>query len=372
MTRTPANRIVKSLLLAFGIAAGAAGTTAHAGCGGEDAHPATAVSFDVPARHALYGFGRDGSLYHGDFNGARWTSIQTHDLQGINASVSADHRWVLYGGDRNLPYDKLIGNPDAEELWLFDVRAQKSRRILAGPFASMISIKSAFSPDGRQAVTFSNYDDRTPTPSLSGLYRIDLAGGDAKHVGFSAADVGAKTSLFGSVAWSRDGRLFLFYRPDYGDFSYANVDPKTGRATRVQGRYDRKRYEHDYFAGGKKVPLLEERSLPSRYSMTHASSPNGTKQADIDHRFRLVIRSREKHGGTTSGGVIATGRYDDCEGPTIGIVGWIDEDYLVYRNDGVFFVHDANQGRSRPIDFGPVDPMSFFWVSEEAPALSPH
>lgn len=364
--RTMARRHMPILLRVLCLVAATVSAVVHAGCGGDPARPAKTAPFEVPTRHVLYGFGQDGSLYRGDFNGKHWTRLQTHDFSTVDATISPDHRWVIYGGDKDLEYDKLIGSPDAEELWLFDVQTLKSRRIMARPFASMISVHTAFSPDGRYAVTFSDYDHRTPIPSLSGLYRIDLVEGTAKYIGFSRTDTHAKTDLFGSPAWSRDGRLFLLYRPDDGDFKYANVDPMTGRATKVPGRYDRKRYEHEFLADGKVIPMLEERRLPSRYLMAHARSPYGAWQAELDDRFRITLASRSKRDGTASRNVIAQGRYDECEGITIGILGWLDDDYLLYRNDGIFFVHEARTNRSRPLDFGPLDSMNFFMTEERS------
>lgn len=364
--RTMARRHMPTLLRMLCLFAATVSAVVHAGCGGAPAGPAKTAPFEVPTRHVLYGFGQDGSLYRGDFNGKHWVRLQTHDFGTVNATISPDHRWVIYGGDKDLEYRKLIGSPDAEELWLFDAQTQKSRRIMARPFASMVSVHTAFSPDGRHAVTFSDYDDRTPIPSLSGLYRIDLAEGNAKYIGFSRTDTHAKTRLFGSPAWSRDGRLFLLYIPDDGDFKYASVDPMTGRAIKVSGRYDRKRYEHEFLAHGKAIPMLEARSPPSRYLMAHARSPNGARQADLDDRFRITIASRSKRDGSASRSAIAQGRYDDCEGLTIGILGWLGDDYLVYRNDGDFFVHEARTNRSRPLDFGPLDSMNFFWTEERS------
>lgn len=328
-----------------------------AGCGGTSAPDRPSAVIDVPDRHVLFGFSQNGTLYRGSFNGGPWTVIQSHDWNDVNGAISPDGRWVVYGGDLQKPYEELIGNPDAEELWLFDVQTQRSRRILQRPFASMIAVNAVFSPDNRRAAVFSSFDDRTAQDRRSGLFLIDLVEGSTKSLGFSQQSVPGKGDIHGSPSWSTDGRLYLLYGKEDG-FQYTKVDPSTGRSEPVTGRYVRERHEHEFIVSGQPVNIQDNRDFPSRYMHAALASPDGTRNARIDDEYRLNLDA------TGASHVVAEGRYDECEGVTIGLTGWLDNDHFIYRNKGRFHVHQTTTGRSRPIDFGPVDGMNFFWSSE--------
>lgn len=79
--------------------------------------------------------------------------------------------------------------------------------------------------------------------------------------------------------------------------------------------------------------------------------------AHIDEQHRLVVRDdagQER--------IVDSGTYDQCEGETIGIVDWVDDDrYLVYRISGEHFIADPRTGqRAMLFISGPKD-AAYVW-----------
>ncbi|MEQ1511707.1 MAG: hypothetical protein ABL934_03400 [Lysobacteraceae bacterium] len=325
------------------------------GCG-ESPPAAESKSFELASGQSLYGFDRKGTFYRGDFNGSSWHVIQSHSLQGINATISPDGRWVAYGGDKNLPYEQLIGDKRAEELWLFDRETGQTRLILQRPFASLMTVKASFSPDSRRLVTFSDYDERTPNDLESGLYLFDLHSGTARHLGYSHTPSTGGEESYGNPSWAVDGRLFLYYRGD--STRYLLVDAETGASTDVEGRYDERRHDHEFIENGKPIVMLKQHSTQSRLMISTLDSPDGSSRARIDENRRLWI---EANGHPDM--LVAKGGYNDCEGQTIGILGWLQGDHLVYANAHAYFVFDIRRRQSRRLDLGPVDASNFFWLN---------
>lgn len=334
--------------------------TEGGGCGGSSKTARTPHQFEVPNNHTLYGFSENGTLYRGTFNGGPWKKIQPHEFEGVDAQISPDGRWIAYGGDLAREFSDLIGNPNANELWLFDTRTQRSRRIMQRPFASMITVNTVFSPDSRYAATFASFDSRTPDDQRSGLFLTDLTEGTTSALGFSQQSIPGKGEVYGSPSWSRDRHIYLLYRKD-GDFEYTSIDPSNGRSHRISGRYIEDEIRHEFIENGKAVSIQDERDLPSRYSLQSLASPGGTNKAEINAGYELTLSTPD-----AARIKIDEGRYDMCEGIMIGIVGWLDEDYLLYKKEGEYFVYQMTSGHSRRIDLGPLDPMNIFWGTETA------
>jgi hypothetical protein len=57
----------------------------------------------------------------------------------------------------------------------------------------------------------------------------------------------------------------------------------------------------------------------------------------------------------------ATGRYDECEGVTIGIHGWVEDRYLLYSIGQVPYVFDAQSGRQALLFDEEARLPLFFW-----------
>jgi hypothetical protein len=86
-------------------------------------------------------------------------------------------------------------------------------------------------------------------------------------------------------------------------------------------------------------------------------APSRQLHAHIDEQHRLVVRDaagRER--------VVDRGTYEQCEGETIGIIDWVDDDrYLVYRISGEHYIADPRTGqRALLFDSAPPD-AAYVW-----------
>jgi hypothetical protein len=95
--------------------------------------------------------------------------------------------------------------------------------------------------------------------------------------------------------------------------------------------------------------------MPSHRGDAPQQSPNQARLAQVDRDQRLhVIDRRGKR-------LVATGSYNDCEGSTMRIAGWLDSRYLVYAISNESYIYDAELGRSKKL-FKVGDVVSaYFW-----------
>jgi len=211
-----------------------------------------------------------------------------------------------------------------------------------------------FSPDGKSIVLFSNFDSRNPDVEGMGIYLIDAESGAARHLGMPPQSKLSPTELFGSVYWAADrSTLYLFMVHPTVESYRVRLD---GHFEPVEGDYKRYAMKAEFRLNGQLVALFDPPNLQSRRGWSAQASSDGKFKADIDmvtHELRVI-----DSGGNPRH--VATGGYNQCEGITIDIKGWVGH-FLVYSVGNEHFLFDAERGRSRRLfaDWYPGD--DYFW-----------
>ena len=139
---------------------------------------------------------------------------------------------------------------------------------------------------------------------------------------------------------------------------YFSYRPSTKAVEKIYGRYDSKSYDHVYSRGGREIPLFDAISPRSIAGLTSEYSPSGKWRAFLGPESRDRTYALKVTGPNGVAKEVAFGRYDDCEGKTLAITGWIDEQHLVYRDRSVnYFVFDTSTGNKADLfkDSEPTD-----------------
>ncbi len=95
-------------------------------------------------------------------------------------------------------------------------------------------------------------------------------------------------------------------------------------------------YRHRFFADGVELEAHEPPPVPLHAGYEQRLSRTGRWYATITGKHEL--RVSEKVGRSHE---VDMGRYDNCEGVTIRINGWIDDEHLVYESNHSTYVYSA-------------------------------
>jgi dipeptidyl aminopeptidase/acylaminoacyl peptidase len=323
------------------------------GCGAPRLfEPSTDLSW-VRARTPIYRLTSAGEFAVGGFDGRKWkplySNLQTDDWPEVMKSPGG--RWIVH----------VTGSieKNREELWLFDVRTQTQRRIATVPLYHVSAPE--FSPSGDTLAYYVSYDSRSTQDGDTGLHIIDSASGAASYPRYPEQSRIAAQEGHGFISWSADGRSILlhwvghtpsgfvreFHRFDVGDRKFRKID----------GVYDQRKTGERFIENGRDIAQhLNDESKTMRW-FGKLDSPSRRLHAHIDEQHRLVVRDdagQER--------IVDSGTYDQCEGETIGIVDWVDDDrYLVYRISGEHFIADPRTGqRAMLFISGPKD-AAYVW-----------
>ena len=324
-------------------------------CGSKTTEPAP-TQFNVDAGESLYGFSTNGNLYRSDFNGVAPQLLAKHQFGSeVNFIRSPDKRWIAYSGSLGLTYEASHNNLKADQLWLYDTKTDSKRLILERTAWSLIGVKAGFSPDSKWLATTSDLDSRHPSDKTPGIFVIDVLTGKRVHLGYPRGITPGK-DVYSGIEWSRDGiRLLLHIIEQGSKRSYYSINPKTRVFQQISGSYPKNSSAPVFQLWNQKIELLEKYRPQSRRGYGKLSY--GETKAHIDEQHRLVV--------TDSSGksrVVAKGSYEQCEGITIRIQGWISKGrYLVYSVSGKSYILDLGTFRQKLLVLGPISEMNYFW-----------
>ncbi|HEX5161032.1 MAG TPA: hypothetical protein VFV88_04875 [Steroidobacteraceae bacterium] len=312
--------------------------TPSRGCG-RSANVAAADLSWVHSSAKLYRLDSDGKFSVGGFDGRPWKELAHHPANSIGGSLlqSDDRRWIAYhAGESDL----------TSALWLYDTRQQAERHVAVTQ--KYFTGDPEFSPDGLTLAYFSSYDDRWTGQQGMGLYLVDTQSGRNTFAGYPAGSKIGPPEGFGSIQWTADGGAVLIHLVGHpgGVFTreFHRFDTKSGIYRRMDGNYDKTILNGEVFMdGGRQIPTHIPRLWSTRAWYGGLLSISGSWRAYVDDKHRLWVRRANEREL-----LVVAGRYDNCEGVTVGITGWVDGDkYLVYRNENRQFIFDpVTQRRS--------------------------
>jgi hypothetical protein len=322
------------------------------GCGAPSPKVATTAGW-IHARTPLYLVDEKGRLQRGTFGGDAWTPVSDHGFTSQpHVAIDRSHRWIGYQG--------AVGDGTRWQYWLFDLETGSDRLVLE--LTADAWALPSFSPDGRTMAMF--VDPVKPGAADAGMYLVDTQTATVRHLPLPP-DYPASDRIVGRQSWSATGDLLVWighhplrgYRVSLADGSYHPIEAKD----RTNGLYS-------FAQDGEDIELAEEAFPQSQWARQRAESADGKWVAEIDrqHRLRLSPASGDDR-------VIAQGSVNDCEGITIGVMGWVDGgEYVVYRLDDVSYVYGTRSGETALLfPDGRVDPTFwFFWhPGPETPRL---
>jgi hypothetical protein len=327
------------------------GTLVATGCGADESghslsKPISWISTNTP----LYWIDAEGRLLVGTFD--RRTSRVLHEHPFGSAPelyVSGDRRWLLYG--------RWMRDRETEELWLFDTRHATIRKVFDAPaFGGGIP---AFSPDGRTVAIYKSYDRRWPQARGMGLYLIDTERAETAFHGHIDTSAIPPAELNAQPRWSSRGDTVLLHavgRPggvftrEFHAFAVA-----TRKFRRIDGRYVQAMDDEAFLEDGSQIPIEAETRPRSHVWYGELRSPDGSLLARMNDEHELAVEAQDKSAVT-----IDSGSYNDCEGVTIGINGWVDQNkYLVYSISMTTYIAEPTTGR-KAVLFSKDDKISSF------------
>lgn len=326
-----------------------------AGCGKRELSQVRPVPLStMHSGTPLYVMEGAGRLIKLDLNSGKTTILSDHGFHSApTLRASADGRWLSYSGE--------LKTGNKQQYWLFD-RSNNSERLVYEHPAWGGGIP-AFSPDGRYLAIGANYDSRWDSASRAGLFVFDTA--TARLISVKLPVTMSVKETWASPAWSQDGETLLILARDMsGDagFIYLGFHPASGHIDKLSGQYDSQAYRHDFKRGATVIPVADDSVPRSEIAHESAWSPGGQWHAYFDQRqdsqpYRLVIA--DKAGVVKP---VAVGHYNQCEGYTLDITGWLDERHLVYRSGMMrFYVFDTATGTTAHLAGDDDTLVSFTW-----------
>jgi hypothetical protein len=285
----------------------------------------------------LFVLDNKGRLYRAGFDRRPWKLVSDHGLRGRQPDVEVSNggRWLLYG-------EANLGSiPEPRRHWLFDTHTGRDRPVPEGS-------DPALSPDGRMLTR----------DTKGAVELVDVMTLAVRAIPFPTGLAG-----YYDVDWSVDGDLLLWSGNDpRRTWVYL---PGSGRFEPIEGGFE-KGIGTVYRRNGAAIELLDTTSSANSLLWQELDSPDGKATVRVDDNYRLVVQV-----GSKSPRTVAQGRYDDCLGITIGVLGWLDgHAYLVYSVDEVDYVYGVASGRSARL-FGEEDDVAAYawpgWKSHLRP-----
>jgi dipeptidyl aminopeptidase/acylaminoacyl peptidase len=320
------------------------------GCGSS----ATAITSDAASPlpvtdQSLFVLDSQGHLHRAGFDQRAWKQISTADFspQHVSLKRSADSRYaILYGRSATSPQ---------LQYWLYDTKSERNLRILVRP--EWGHADPVFSPDGKYVAIFSRDDTRNASHKGVGLYLIETASGRPSFLGPPADSQLPATDVNVSSWWRSDGNAVLLAFRGASIDEYYEVPVASGRYGRIGGRPPSDGQPFRFFRDVSEIPVADK--VRTQYSARphHSASPDARLQADIDAQgvLRMVVPGKPAR-------VVATGAYNECEGQTIGILGWVEgHRYLIFINAGVSYVYNTASGTTTPLFRNGEEVQNFFW-----------
>ncbi len=307
--------------------------TAASGCGGLDIPVTTMPDRSwIESDHPLYVFDDEGRFVQRGLDERESVVISDRLPRYSRHDQSSDRRWLLY---------------NADAVTLFDLRTGASRALTVPEERPIAGVDNygwrSFSPDSRWlSVGFDLYElptnrwtaiDQPPAELLAGLDR------------------------FVTAYWSADGNsLFIKGFDDANDPVFLEYSPiPNGRWRSVESPDDQGQLP-TLVREGVEIELARDAHPESHSLYPERRTSDGRRTAKVDDEFRLVVTSA---GGPSF--TAATGRYDECEGVTIGIHGWVEDRYLLYSIGNVPYVSDAQTGKQALLFDEETKFPLFFW-----------
>jgi hypothetical protein len=282
-----------------------------------------------------------GRLELGTFQGQDWRVLGDHAFEQNSAHgrISPDERWLIVEG---------VTSAREKQVWLYDTGNTTGRLLLrrTGFGESLPHI----APDGHAIAVFVNPGYESPDLDASGLYLFDSETGRETRLGFPPGRDPSRSRS--TLRWAADSRSLYLFVTFENDRPIYQVFPEQGRFEQIEAEYNHDPWNSELRIAGEIVPIQPKMLLPSRYEQDPITSSDGSWTGAIDagtHELRVAKSGSEAR-------TIATGTPTEC-GDGLSIRGWVGH-YLLYDEEGVPHLHDAEQNRSRQL-LEPGD--EYFW-----------
>ncbi len=326
-------------------------TSPGAGCGKHESSGVRAVALAaIRSKTPLYVMKNSGRLLKVELSSGTTTVLSDRGFYMMpTLRPSGDGRWLSYSG--------VLKSAKKTQYWLFDRSSNTERLVYEHP-AWGGGIPS-FSPDSRYLAISASYDSRWDSDSSAGLFLFDTATSRLLTITLPARTVSRRAWV--STDWSQDGKaLLIMVKSPMNEFSYFLYRPANRKIEAISGQYNSKEHRHDFSSRTRAIPAAEELVPRSDLGQQSAWSPSRKWHAYFDQgqenlTYRLFAKNKEQVIKA-----VAFGRYDQCEGRTLVISGWLDDRHLVYRISMAYFIFDVETGSTADL-FGDDDMPSFTW-----------